>query len=109
MLLIDNNLSPRLVRELNKKFKEIVHVVDVGLEKEDDPVIWQYALDHKLHILTKDKDFNGIQSLKGFPPKIIWLRTGNVPTKYIIKLLSENYRLIYQFIGNDDMGILEVY
>ncbi len=85
------------------------HVADVGLGNEDDPTIWQYALDNGLHILTKDKDFNGIQSLKGFPPKIIWIRAGNVPTKYIAWLLKENYPLIDKFIKNKDIGIIEIY
>lgn len=109
MFLIDNNLSPRLTRELKGEFPGMEHVADVGLEKEDDPIIWQYAWDNGLHILTKDKDFNGIQSMKGFPPKIVWLRPGNVPTKYIIRLLKENYAAIYQFIEATDMGIIEIH
>lgn len=108
MLLIDNNLSPRLSRELKEKFPGMIHVADIGLENEDDSMIWQYAQENDLHILTKDKDFNNIQSLRGFPPKIIWLRMGNVSTKYIIRRIKENYTMIEKFIKDKNIGIIQI-
>ena len=83
MLLIDNNLSPRLAIVLKETYQGIIHVADIMLDEADDIKIWEYALNNNLNILTKDADFNDIQQLQGFPPKIVWIRSGSVSTKYI--------------------------
>ena len=108
MLLIDNNLSSRLVGQLRDSFPNCVHVADIGLDDKDDFIVWNYAVENDLHILTKDGDFNGLQSLKGFPPKIIWIRIGNASTKIIIQVLQENADKIKTFLQNETIGILEL-
>ena len=55
-LLFDENLSPELVRLLADLFPESVHVRDVGLKSADDPVVWEYAKDNLLIIVSKDSD-----------------------------------------------------
>lgn len=44
MILIDNNLSPRLVSVLKTTYEGIIHVADVGLDAEGDLVLWDYAI-----------------------------------------------------------------
>jgi predicted nuclease of predicted toxin-antitoxin system len=46
---------------------------------------------------------------KGFPPKIILLRTGNQSTKYIAGILSKHKTEIVEFVNNDEFGVLEIY
>ena len=70
MLLIDNNLSPRIARVLQDTYQGMVHVADIGLDEADDLVIWEYAKDENLDLLTKDGDFKDLQQLHGYPPKI---------------------------------------
>ncbi len=108
MILIDNNLSPRLVSMLEKKFAKMVHVREVALASADDIVVWDYAAKNKLHLLTKDTDFNNIQAIRGFPPKIIWLRCGNASTQEVITLIDKNYDDILSFLRNNKQGILEI-
>jgi predicted nuclease of predicted toxin-antitoxin system len=59
-------------------------------------------------IVTFDNDFIDISVLKGFPPKIIWLRTGNTSTNFIAEKIIENKNLIHDFIQNSEHGYLEI-
>jgi predicted nuclease of predicted toxin-antitoxin system len=72
-LLVDNQLPVALARHLTANGLECHHVQDVGLKDADDRVIWQYAKERNLAIITKDEDFqilanrqgsNGISGLK---------------------------------------------
>jgi predicted nuclease of predicted toxin-antitoxin system len=53
-----------------------------------DLMIWEFAKTNKYSILTFDEDFSELQNLFSYPPKIIWLRTGNVSTREIASLLT---------------------
>ncbi|MFT5166518.1 MAG: putative nuclease of putative toxin-antitoxin system [Saprospiraceae bacterium] len=52
--------------------------------------------------MTFDADFFDIASLRGHPPKIIWLRVGNTITKNIAKFFEQKYELIEDFILNPE-------
>ncbi len=56
-LLLDENLSPRLVNRLSLLFPGLTHVRHVGLEQADDQQIWHYARDNTFVIVTADADF----------------------------------------------------
>jgi predicted nuclease of predicted toxin-antitoxin system len=85
-LLIDANLSWRLVSMLKSEFPEIIHVVQTGLaESSSDTLIWRYAQERSYNIITNDEDFYLLSLGKGFPPKIILLKTGNQSTRLLPK------------------------
>ena len=44
--------------------------------------------------------------IKGFPPKIIWIRRGNCSTHEIEKILRENYSAINALSEDSETGIL---
>jgi predicted nuclease of predicted toxin-antitoxin system len=106
-LLFDQNLSYRIIKELEHLFPGSKHVGRLKLDKADDMSIWQYAKENNFHIVTKDTDFNNINTLYGFPPKVIWIHAGNIPTSSIIDLLKKKNEVIYAFLNNDNAGILE--
>jgi hypothetical protein len=56
-LLLDQNLSPRLLQELSVLYTGSTHVRDVGLDRADDESVWRYAAAHTFVIVTKDADF----------------------------------------------------
>ncbi len=109
MILVDNNISYRVASILKTTYKGITHVSTIGLDTEEDLVLWNYATNNKLSILTKDADFNHIQQLKGFPPKIIWIRSGNVSTKRVVELLETRELEIKQFLDKTELGLLEIW
>ena len=45
-LLLDQNLSPRLVARLADLFPDSQHVSYVGLDRASDRAVWDYARDH---------------------------------------------------------------
>jgi predicted nuclease of predicted toxin-antitoxin system len=56
-LLLDHNLSPRLVRLLRPVYAECEHVHNVGLDRASDTEVWEYAVAHEYTIVSKDADF----------------------------------------------------
>ena len=83
-LLFDQNISFRIVNLLNDVFNDYKHVSHVGLMDCEDPEIWLFTRNHNYVIVTFDSDFYDISLLNGLPPKIIWIRTGNLTTKEIV-------------------------
>jgi predicted nuclease of predicted toxin-antitoxin system len=86
-----------------------VHVSAIGLGKALDIEIWQYARDNHYMIVTKDADFSEFGLLKGFPPKIIWIRRGNCSTQEMETILRENFTAISILSENEDLGILTLF
>ena len=100
-LLLDQNLSPRLVRTLEGAYPGSSHVRLVGLRDADDAVVWGFARDHGFIIVSKDSDFHQRSFVLGFPPKVIWIRRGNCPTTDIVKVFRERQSGILEFCEDD--------
>jgi predicted nuclease of predicted toxin-antitoxin system len=48
-LLLDENLSPRLIRLIAKEFPEAAHVRDHGLRGAADSAVWTYCAWGRVH------------------------------------------------------------
>jgi len=105
-LLLDENLSPRLVPCLVELYGEIVHIRDVGLQKADDRTIWAWAKDHGHSIVTADADFVALSQQLRFPPKVIHLEQCDFPYRVIEDLLRRNAVRIAEFEKDQTTGIL---
>ena len=81
----------------------------VGLHTASDDAVWQYARDHGFMIVTQDSDYHERSLLRGYPPKIIWIRTGNTSTQNLIHLLTEHRDDIFSFAQDESLGCLEIY
>jgi predicted nuclease of predicted toxin-antitoxin system len=107
-LLFDQNISFRIVRLLPDVFGDCFHVKSVGLNNCNDERIWDFAREKGFTIVTFDADFFEISLIKGCPPKIIWLRTGNLTTSEIVKYFIKNYLNILAFIEVSEQNCLEI-
>lgn len=105
-LLLDHNLSPRLVAKLSAAFPGIIHVRDVGLEAASDEAVWEFALRNDCAIVSKDSDFHQLAFLQGPPPKVIWIRLGNCSTSEIEALLLHSAEQIHGFIQDEESAFL---
>jgi len=105
-LLLDENLSHKLVPRLSSRFPGTVHVEEVGLRGRPDDVIWEYAAETGLILVSKDDDFRQLSFLRGHPPKVVWLVVGNAGTAAIAELLIGSYGLIAAFVQRSDDAIL---
>ncbi len=77
-LLVDNQLPVALARYLAANGWECCHVQDVGLDAVNDSIIWQYAKERGMTIVTKDEDFQILANRQGsIPPQVVWVRLGN--------------------------------
>jgi len=109
MFLIDNNLSPKIAAKIAGVFPGSQHVYNLNLDKVSDQEVFEYAASNQFSILTKDADFYHLLNKHGYPPKVVWIRSGNVTTEYIIALLLNNDTAIKQFLNASSAGILELY
>jgi predicted nuclease of predicted toxin-antitoxin system len=107
-LLFDHNLSPRLVNRLADVFPGSSHVFLLGLAQASDNEIWNYARDNDFVLVTKDADFGDLVVLRGFPPKVLWLRLGNCTTGQVEALIRVHAAAIQQFIADQAVGILSL-
>ena len=101
-LLFDQNISFRIIKKLKSYFPDCKHISDCGLADCDDPDIMEYAQENDYAIVTFDSDFYEISLIKGFPPKIIWIRSGNLTTAQIAKLIVNNKESIDEFITKEE-------
>lgn len=105
-LLLDHNLSPRLVNRLADIYSQASHVALLGLDRASDEVVWAYARENQFCIVTKDSDFNDLSVLRGFPPKVIWLQIGNCTTAELETLLRRHAVAIHDFLADTTVGTL---
>lgn len=108
-LLLDQNLSYKLVARLERFFPDTTQARLLGMAQATDTTIWQYAADNDFTIVTKDSDFYERGLIHGFPPKIIWLRCGNTATEYVADLMVAHQSAIKAFIQDVDSACLELY
>lgn len=105
-LLFDQNLSLRLATDLRDIYPNSSHVALVGLDQASDEAVWQYAKAYDFTIVTKDADYSEISVLRGFPPRVIWLRLANCTTTDVEHTLRRGYDIIRAFSGDPAAGVL---
>lgn len=108
-LLLDQNLSYKLVAKLERFFPGTTQASLLGMAQATDTAIWQYAADSSFTIVTKDSDFYERGLIYGFPPKVIWLQCGNTSTEFVANLLLAHQAAIKAFIQDADSACLELY
>lgn len=107
-LLFDHNLSPRLVQGLADLYPNASQIFLLGLDRATDLDVWLYAHTNNFIIVTKDSDFSDLSVLRGFPPKVIWLRMGNCTTGEVERTLRTWYAAIMAFVNDPSAGVLEL-
>jgi predicted nuclease of predicted toxin-antitoxin system len=105
-LLLDENLSDRIVYRIADLYPDSEHVKTLGLINTDDAVIWEYAKTNGFVIVSKDSDFHQRSLLYGYPPKFVYLRVGNCPTSKITQILRDNLDTLLQFERSEMESLL---
>ena len=109
-LLFDANISYRIVKKLQKEFPDSIHTSKTGLNPPiPDRLIWQFAGNNDFAVVTYDEDFYELSNLYGSPPKIIWLRFGNAPTKIIVQKLLKHENDIKNLLFDAQIDLLEIF
>ena len=108
-LLLDENLSRRIVPFLQSDYPGSTQIALLGMERANDREVWQYAKENGYVIVTKDSDFYDLSLLYGPPPKIVWLKTGNVTKSAVTHLLLNNRETIQSLLAQNEISCVEIY
>lgn len=107
-LLLDENLSSRLVPFLQHDYPGSNQVVLLGMQSTSDKELWQKVKDDDFVIVTRDADFQELSLVWGQPPKVIRLKTLNQTRAATLKLLIENRDVIAESLLDNDLASIEI-
>ncbi|MET4106688.1 DUF5615 family PIN-like protein [Hymenobacter sp. UYP22] len=106
-LLLDENISWRLVAYLRAHCTEVLHVRDISLDNSPDTTIWRYARQHGFDVLTKDEDFLRLVLAEGFPPRVVAVQNAQVPVAKLAEFLLARLPQLREFLGTQtEFGML---
>lgn len=108
-LLFDQNLSYRLCEQLADLYPGSSQARLLGLARASDELIWETAKREGYVIVTQDVDFVNLSLLKGPPPKVVWLRCGNLGTKFIEQLIRSHSAALSSFEKRGLPGFMEIW
>ena len=100
--LIDANLSSHSRHWQTPEFESVPST------DWDDKLIWQYATQHNLIILTKDEDFEEY-ALHHAPPQVVRFCIGNMKRRLFREFLSEAWPRILEALGQQGVRLVRVY
>ena len=107
-LLLDENLSRRLIPFLQHDYPGSNQVVLLGMQSATDQEVWQKAKDDDYVIVTRDADFQELSLVWGQPPKVIRLKTLNQTRATTLKLLIECRDVIAESLLDQDLAAIEI-
>jgi predicted nuclease of predicted toxin-antitoxin system len=105
-LLLDENLSPKLVGYLTYEFPGSSHVELLGMRGHSDAEIWKLAKRDGYVLVSKDDDFRQRSFVYGAPPKVIWLSVGNAGTFAVRQLIMAEVAHIEAFVADSEESLL---
>jgi len=108
-LLLDENLSRRLVPFLQHDYPGSSQVVLLGMESASDKEIWLRAKGDGYVIVTRDADFQDLSLVWGQPPQVIRLRTLNQHRAATLKVLIDNKDVIHEALLTCCLASVEVF
>jgi len=108
-LLLDENLSRRIIPALQDAYPESSQVALLNLNSTSDQDIWEYAKNENYSIVTQDADFHELSLLLEGPPLVIWLRCGNQPKNILLDKLLINQGQIKEAQQDNDIWCIEIY
>jgi len=107
-LLLDENLSRRIVPFLQAAFPGSTQIALLGLETASDSEIWQYAKDNGYVIVSRDSDFQERSLVAGHPPQVIWLKIPNRSKTVVLNILLEHRAEIEQALIEQNLACVEL-
>ena len=101
-VLCDVHISYNVVRLLNMNQIESIHVNDIldGWSTKDREIAL-FADANDFIVFTKDADFRNSHFLSQTPKKLIKLSLGNISTKDLLSILTENLEHLRKICFND--------
>ncbi len=108
-LLLDHNISHKLVARLEDVFPGSTQTRLLNFGRTGDSQLWLFAKTNGFVFVTKDRDLAELAILRGAPPKVIWLRIGNCKTPVVERILRSSIDAIADFAQDPEQAVLELY
>ena len=106
-VLLDQNLSPKLIRKLADILPGLESVYDHDLTGSSDRFIFEWARRSEFSALVStDRDFVRLAERFGPPPKVIRIERCDFPSRTIELLLRREAIRIYAFLESDRAVLL---
>ena len=105
-ILLDENLSRKLINRIEDLFPGSRHVASEDLLQAPDKIVWEYAKSNGFAIITADVDFYEMATSLGPPPKVIWLRGCNYSTSVAERLIRGQSIRTNAFIEDRERAVL---
>lgn len=107
-LLLDENISYRLVAPLQAVFPGSSHVSTEGLERSTDLQVWEFAASNGFVVVSKDDDFSALSALRGHPPKLVKLSLGNCSNTDLLDVLLAQSELLTAQLASPQTASVEL-
>ena len=107
-LLLDQNLSRRIPGFIGDLVPGSDHVASRGLDCVSEEEVWNFAAKEGFAIVSKDSDFHQMSLVRGFPPKIVFLKIGNCPTDLIVSVIRKHEHDFKEFDADGTASLLIV-
>jgi predicted nuclease of predicted toxin-antitoxin system len=75
-------------------------------EQPSDLALWEYARRNNLVIVTKDADFFDLLAMRGSPPRVVWVRTGNLRRIDLERLMEARWSDIRTMLDSADLVVV---
>ncbi len=111
-LLFDENISYRVVKCILHLFPGSEAAKRLQLTAKEDLIVWEKAKANGFTIVTYDEDYEVLNHLRGWPPKVILIRSGNLSNDEVVGLLKSKFSDICDFLLDREVnarGVLELY
>jgi predicted nuclease of predicted toxin-antitoxin system len=108
-LLLDENLSRRLVPFLQERFPDTSQVALLGLERASDVAIWEFAKVQRFVIVSCDSDMEELSVLRGAPPQVIVIKGTNPSKAAVLRLLTDHATEIHEALEINHSARVDLY
>jgi predicted nuclease of predicted toxin-antitoxin system len=107
-LLLDENLSRRLVPVLQGRFPGTSQVALLSLERATDTQICEHAAQQDFVICTKDGDFQRLVAARGYRPRLIHLALGNAGNDAVLAALLAAAERLQLAFDDPNTGVVVI-
>ena len=105
-LLLDENLSRRIVPALQARWPGSSQVALLGLEQATDAELCSYAAGQGYVICSKDDDFHRLVAVRNYKPKLLHVAMGNSSNGHILSSLLDMADAIDTGLADPDVGVV---
>jgi predicted nuclease of predicted toxin-antitoxin system len=107
-LLLDENLSRKLVPALQARFPGTSQVVLLGLQRSTDADLCDYADKHGFVICSKDEDFQQLVASRRYRPKLVRITLGNAGNEQVLSALLSAADQLEISLAQPDVGVVVI-